>query len=364
MRPCLRIAAVAAAALSATGAALPGGAAAAGAAAAAGGTPPGRSIARAAEPAPPPMVPPATGNGSWSVGPVNGSGAAAARPAFAIEAPPGETVQDTVRVTNLTDGPLTFRLYGADAYNTPRDAGFALRTAGEPRRGVGAWITLKHGTLKVPANKAVKVPFTLKIPENATPGEHIGGIVALNTAIESVQESGGARVGVRRAVGARVYLRVAGPLTPGLRIGGPDTARTEPLVPYVHRSRGTIRYTVINTGNQRISPTARVWATGVFGRRVKRWPDRRLPEILPGQRTEITVPWNGVPPLDAVTVRVELTAGDGLRARGQTQFTAVPWAALLVLVGTVFVVWSVLPRLIRRWRERAGLASGGEGIFG
>ncbi|MEU8804371.1 DUF916 domain-containing protein [Spirillospora sp. NPDC048819] len=362
MRPCLRIAAVVAAALFVTGSALPGGAARAGAAATAGATPASRTVARAAEPAPP--AAPATGNGSWSVGPVNGSGAAAARPSFAIEAPPGETVKDTVQVTNLTDGPLTFRLYGADAYNTPRDAGFALRTAAEPRRDVGGWITLKHGTLKVPANTAVKVPFTLKIPENATPGEHIGGIVALNTAIESVQESGGARIGVRRAVGARVYLRVAGPLTPGLRIGGPDTARTEPLVPYVHQSRGTIRYTVINTGNQRISPTARVWATGIFGRRVEQWPDRRLPEILPGQRTEITVPWNGIPPLDAVTVRVELTAGDGVQARGQTQFTAVPWAALLVLVGTVFVLWSVLPRLIRRWRERAGLDSGGEGALG
>ncbi|TDC73607.1 DUF916 domain-containing protein, partial [Actinomadura sp. 7K507] len=295
---------------------------------------------------------------------VNGSDAAAARPAFAIEAPPGETVKDAVQITNLTGEPLDFRLYGADAYNTPRDAGFALRAANEPSKDVGAWITLKRGTLKVPARKAVKVPFTLEIPPNATPGEHIGGIVALNTAIESVQESGGARVGVRRAVAARVYLRVAGPLTPSLRIGGPDTARTEPLVPYVNQSRGTIRYTVVNSGNQRLSPTARVWATGIFGRRVEEWPDRRLPEILPGQRTEITVPWNGVPPLDAVTVRVELTTADGVRVRGQDQFTAVPWVALLVLVGTVFVVWSVLPRLIRRWRERAGLASGGEGILG
>jgi hypothetical protein len=319
---------------------------------------PGAAAAVPAEPAP------ATGNGAWSVGPANRSAAPGARPFFAFEAPAGSTVRDVVRITNLTGAPITFEVYGADAYNTPRDAGFALRTAEETPREVGAWISLKSAKQKIPAHAAKEIPFTLKIPANATPGEHIGGIVALNTAIESVQRTGGARIGIRRAVGARVFLRVAGPLTPGLRADGLGVARTEPLVPFVRHGRGTVRYTVVNTGNQRISPTARVRATGLFGREVKRWPDRHLPEILPGERTEITLPWNDPPSLDAVTVRVELLAAGGIDVRTQTRFTAVPWPALLVLAGTVFVLWSVLPRLIRRWRERAGLASSGEtGVF-
>ncbi|MFI0350256.1 WxL protein peptidoglycan domain-containing protein [Actinomadura sp. 9N407] len=338
---------------------------AAAAAAAALATAPGAALAAApGGAAAPPAPAPANGNGSWSVGPVNRSAALAARPNFALEAPPGETVRDAVRITNLTAAPITFRLYGADAYNTPRDAGFALRTAEEKARDVGAWISLKSTDLKVPARTAKEVPFTVKVPAHATPGEHIGGIVALNTAVESVQESGGARVGIRRAVGARVYLRVSGPLTPGLRPDGLTVARTEPLVPFLNEGRGTIRYTVVNTGNQRIAPTARVWATGLFGREIEQWPDRRLPEILPGQRTEITLPWNGTPPIEAVTVRVELTDGNGIRARTQFGFTTVPWAALIVLAGSVFLMWSVLPRLIRRWRERAGLGGPDEtGVF-
>ncbi|NKZ09341.1 DUF916 domain-containing protein, partial [Actinomadura latina] len=306
---------------------------------------------------------PATGNGAWSEGPANRSGALAARPFFAFEAPPGQTVRDVVRITNLTARPITFRVYGADAYNTPRDAGFALRTAEERPRDVGAWISLKSSSVKLPAGTAKELPFTLKIPGNATPGEHIGGIVALNTAIESVQENGGARVGVRRAVGARVYLRVAGPLTPGLRADGVRVHRRDPAIPFVQHGRGSIRYTVVNTGNQRISPTARVRATGAFGREIERWPDRRLPEILPGERTEITLPWTGTPGLDAVTVHVELVAAGGIDVRAQTGFVAVPWAALLTFAGAVFMLWSVLPRLIRRWRERAGLTSGETGVF-
>ncbi|MFE9101152.1 DUF916 domain-containing protein [Actinomadura geliboluensis] len=335
MTPRHRIAAAAAAAGLAAGSAAPGGAA-------------------AAEPAPGS----ATGNGAWSVGPANPSGALAARPFFAFDAPPGATVRDVVRITNLTRRPLTFRVYGADAYNTPRDAGFALRGADERPRDVGAWIRLKSTTRKIPARTATEIPFTLTIPANATPGEHIGGVVALNTAIESVQQAGGARVGVRRAVAARVYLRVSGPLTPGLRAAALGVRRSDPAVPFVQRGHGTIRYTVVNTGNQRIAPTARVRATGAFGREIERWPDRRLPEILPGGSTEITLPWDGTPALDAVTVRVELVAAGGIDVRAQTRFTVVPWAALLTLAGTAFVLWSVLPRLIRRWRERAGLTSG------
>ncbi|MFA1547889.1 DUF916 domain-containing protein [Actinomadura chokoriensis] len=341
MTPRHRIAAAAAAAVLAAGAAAPGGAAA------------------AAEPAPVP----ATGNGAWSVGPANRSGALAARPSFSFEAPPGKTVRDVVRITNLTARPITFRLYGTDAYNTPRDAGFALRTAEETPRDVGAWISLKSGSPTIPPRSAKEIPFTLKIPANATPGEHIGGVVALNTAIESVQESGGARVGVRRAVGARVYLRVAGPLTPGLRADGLGVNRSDPTIPFVQHGRGTIRYTVVNTGNQRMSPTVRVRATGAFGREIKRWPDRRLPEILPGERTEITLPWKGTPALDTVTVRVEMVAAGGIDVRAQTRFTVVPWIALLTLVGAVFLVWSVLPRLIRRWRDRAGLTPRETGVF-
>ncbi|MEU4821978.1 hypothetical protein AB0H37_08920 [Actinomadura sp. NPDC023710] len=305
----------------------------------------------------------ATGNGAWSVEPANRSGAPAARPSFAFDAPPGTTVRDAVRITNLTGAPIAFRVYGADAYNTPRDAGFALRPPEEKPQDVGAWIALESSSQKIPAHGAKEIPFTLKVPGDATPGEHIGGIVALNTAVENVQRSGGARVGIRRAVGARVYLRVAGPLTPGLRADGLGVARTEPLVPFVRHGRGTIRYTVVNTGNQRISPTARVRATGVFGHEIRQWPDRRLPEILPGGRTEITLPWDDPPELDAVTVRVELVAAGGIDVRAQTHFTAVPWPALLTLAGIVFVLWSVLPRLIRRWRERAGLAPRETGVF-
>ncbi|MFC6929188.1 hypothetical protein ACFQHO_01675 [Actinomadura yumaensis] len=119
---------------------------------------------------PPATSNPATGNGAWSVGPANRSGAPAARPYFALEARPGAVVHDLVRIANLTDRRLTFSLYGADAYNTPRDAGFALRTAAEPRTDVGRWIRLGTGKTVIQPRTAREIPFTISVPLNATPG--------------------------------------------------------------------------------------------------------------------------------------------------------------------------------------------------
>lgn len=75
----------------------------------------------------------AADNGSWSVYPA--SSKVAARPYFYLSADPGTTIEDKVVVANRTGQPLTFRLYAADAYNTARDGGFAVRTVKEKQRG-------------------------------------------------------------------------------------------------------------------------------------------------------------------------------------------------------------------------------------
>lgn len=75
----------------------------------------------------------AADNGSWSVYPA--SSKVAARPYFYLSADPGTTIEDKVVVANKTAQPMTFRLYAADAYNTARDGGFAVRTVKEKQRG-------------------------------------------------------------------------------------------------------------------------------------------------------------------------------------------------------------------------------------
>ena len=281
----------------------------------------------------------AADNGSWSVQPV--SSAVAARPYFYVSADRGQTIEDKVVVVNKTDEPLTFRLYAADAYNTARDGGFAVRTPGERMRGVGAWAKPAKDRVTVPGRKSVTVPFTIRVPADAEPGDHPGAIVALDERVE--QADGGVALGVRRAVGARVYLQVGGPTLPALAVEDVRFGHDRPLVPGFGDSTATISYTLHNTGNVTLDPKVELRARGLFGRTLLARDLTAVPsELLPGQRVRLTEAWRDAPQLDWGDVTLTAIAKD-TRESASTSFLALPWLVVAVaflagLVGGVLLV--------------------------
>ena len=289
----------------------------------------------------------AADNGSWSVYPA--SSKVAARPYFYLSADPGTTIEDKVVVANKTAQPMTFRLYAADAYNTARDGGFAVRTVKEKQRGVGAWARPATSRVTVPAHGKVTVPFTLRVPEGAEPGDHPGALVALDERIDS--GDGALALGVQRAVGARVYLRVGGPALPAIDVENVRVVHHQPLVPGLGDSTATISYTLHNTGNVTLNPKVELRAKGMFGRTLLSRGLSRVPaELLPGQRVQLTEPWRGAPQLDWGDVRLTASAQD-TRESASASFFALPWVATVVLL-VVTVVGVVLAVRARRGRAR------------
>ncbi|MFJ6717736.1 WxL protein peptidoglycan domain-containing protein [Streptomyces sp. NPDC091259] len=299
----------------------------------------------------------AADNGTWSVFPTPPPGAAASERAYFFhQGAAGATVTDSVTILNSSDGELTFRVFATDAVNTPVGGAFALLPVEAKPEGVGAWTTLAPGTaptVTVPPKGRKDVPFTLKVPEDASPGDHVGGIVALNTAVEGVRQDGKVRVGVKRSVGARLYVRVPGPVVPGLSVEDVGVERHAPPLPWVRSASATISYSLVNRGNVVVEPRVRVSAQGLFGRTVLHRPARDLKLVLlPGQRIELTEPWPDAPQSDRVHVQVEADASayPDLRARAGTDFLAVPWpaaGAVLLLAGAALAL-----RVVRRRRHR------------
>ncbi|WP_405672127.1 WxL protein peptidoglycan domain-containing protein [Streptomyces sp. NBC_01530] len=289
----------------------------------------------------------AADNGSWSVYPA--SSKVAARPYFYLSADPGTTIEDKVVVANKTAQPMTLRLYAADAYNTARDGGFAVRTVKEKQRGVGAWARPATSRVTVPAHGKVTVPFTLRVPEGAEPGDHPGALVALDERIDS--GDGALALGVQRAVGARVYLRVGGPALPAIDVENVRVVHHQPLVPGLGDSTATISYTLHNTGNVTLNPKVELRAKGMFGRTLLSRGLSRVPaELLPGQRVQLTEPWRGAPQLDWGDVRLTASAQD-TRESASASFFALPWVATVVLL-VVTVVGVLLAVRARRGRAR------------
>ncbi len=294
----------------------------------------------------------AADNGTWSVFPTQNKNSEP-RTAFSFDLAAGATLSDSVTVKNQGTLPLTMSLYPADAFNAAGGGGFALRQADEPNTGVGSWVKLSKSTVTIPGGKEVSIPFTMAVPKNASPGDHAGGIVAVNAKAEGVQESEGVTVGIKRAVGTRIYTRVLGPLSPSMSITDVTVETIEKAqIPFFQQGKAKISYTVVNTGNTRISADQAVLITGLFGQSLAQPVLPRAPEILPGQSITLVQDWDSVPAFNQAHVRVEFAAADigtgqEITAAGDATVWYVPW---LFLLGVALVIGAILA--VRWWLRR------------
>ncbi len=295
---------------------------------------------------------------TWSVRPVAGADGAP-RPNFVLEAEPGQTVTDRLVVTNDGRVELVLGVYVSDAFNTP-EGETDLLAGDEPPTDIGAWTTTETSSVTVPAGATVEVPFTIDVPDDASAGDHVGGIVTSLTVTE--EGTDGNRVKVERRLGSRIYLRVDGELRPELTFTDLSAEYHASLNPF---APGTMELTstVENTGNVRLRATrlARV-ATGLgFEERVDEAAD--MQELLPDNSYTLTQRVPGVWPGFSTTASVELepydASGEQLRpppvpVTARTQLSLVPVPAIVLLA--LFVV-AILVALLVRGRSRRRLSS-------
>jgi hypothetical protein len=228
-------------------------------------------------------APAATAADGWSVAP-SGEG----RPAFYAEGEPGSVLQDTVALTNRTEGLVNISL-----------------------RAEGAGVTFADDWVQMPPRTRTEVPFTVAVPAQDGTAE----IVA--------RDSDG------RTRRVALHLRATVPTVSALTV--------EHVA--VHGDR--ITYELVNRGTTPLVPTLAVRADGVFGRVLDRAP-RTLPvELAPGQRLRLGEPWSA-PALDSVEVRLTVTAAGGVRDSAGVSTGRGPWGAgaagVLVAGGALFVV--------------------------
>lgn len=305
----------------------------------------------------------AMGNGDWSVDPYVPPGTDQNnRRYFYMDGAAGETLTDTAVVANSSDHPITLKLFGADAFNTPRDGAFSVRQFTDKMKGVGLWLKVANGqdTLTIQPQTRVAVPFTITIPADATPGDWVGGIMALNPDAIGQQTQGQLKVDLKMQVGARIYLNVKGPRLPAMDIRDVRVQRDTGFSQFFGSSDAEVHYKVVNKGNVIIRPVTDIKATGIFGRTLldkKHDPTKAGPEIFPGQEVELVVKWHDAPLLDRVNFKVSATSdtqdgGQPLADSESVSYTAVPWPALLTLA-ILLIAGSVAWQLLRN-RKRGG----------
>ena len=106
---------------------------------------------------------------------------------FSYDSQAGSVINDEALVLNDGQVPVTLKIFAADGI-TAQNGGTSLIAPDDPGAQAGEhvsdWISLSTTQVTLQPGEEVKVPFTVTIPADALPGEHIGGLM-----VESVTDS-------------------------------------------------------------------------------------------------------------------------------------------------------------------------------
>lgn len=173
---------------------------------------------------------------------------------------PGQVFSSILRITNLDSETKTFyiikrNISGLSEQGTPIFADEKEETGYE----VSSWIKLSQESVTIPGQMTKEIPFSIRVPREASPGGHFGAIFVTLTPVHP-KETG---VGVGFQVGTIINLRISGEVVEEAEIREFRTDRAiyrKPEVKFITR--------VENKGNVLVRPRGPLEITDFFGKKV------------------------------------------------------------------------------------------------
>jgi len=193
---------------------------------------------------------------------------------------PGTTYTDDVLVTSSSSGPLNLLVSPVDGL-TGQTSGAVYANRDVPVRKAGAWVTPAISALSLAPGAQTLVPFTVAVPANATPGDHLAGIAVEDANPQSASGQFAVTEVFRTVVG--VDIVVPGPAQSDLHLSGLGLR----ALPGAGVASLTIH--IGDHGRKLVKPLVAVSLRGPGGYR--RTIDRQLDTILPGDTIAYPFLW-------------------------------------------------------------------------
>ena len=282
----------------------------------------------------------ADGEVTWTVR-TGDNGFGAQRNSFSYSINPGNELSDSIVITNRGTEPLDLGIYAADGF-TNEDGQLDLNDAGATPTGIGAWVHGESDQLHIDPGTSVDYPFTVSVPDNATPGDYVGGVL---TSLTSSADT--SQFDTDRRLGIKIALRVSGDLEPSIAVENTQLNWSGSLNPFAGGD-ATLSYTIRNTGNTVIAALHGTDVSGPFGlfsSEVETEDD--LPQLLPGETWDVATVVHVAPLVwltgTATVVPLALDAAgttlqfDPVYAKAGT--LAISWMLLLTLTAVGALVW-------------------------
>lgn len=224
---------------------------------------------------------------SLSLAQNNGTGIGLKPATVEVNLTPGEVKQFTVAISNVSGADQIYYLYKRDIVGV-KDGGvpiFADKDLEKTDLELSQWISLETDTLTIPKGEERPISFIVKVPENAAPCDHFGGIFV--SAEPPEMRVSGAAVGYE--VGNIISVRVAGEC----KVEG--SIRQFSTDNYIYGSSNVnFSAKIQNDGNTLIRPTGPLEVSNMFGKQVAKLNfNEEKAGIYPGTTREFTLNWTG-----------------------------------------------------------------------
>ena len=230
---------------------------------------------------------------------------------------PGQTFSDTVIVTNSGTSSVDLHVNAVDAL-TAVTTGAVYANRQDPVRRWGAWITPSVSEMTAPPQSRTPVAFTIHVPADAQPGDHLAGIAFENAHPQAVGQTLSVTTVTRSVIG--VLTKVNGVASAHFHLGSVT------LAPLPADQQASV---VVGLGNDGLSlgkPSLQVTLDGPAG--YHRTVTRTLDTVLPGDTVDYPMPWPE--PLAAGSYHVTATVGGADMTTPEAQSAAVTLASALV----------------------------------
>ncbi len=192
---------------------------------------------------------------------------------------PGEVKDGKVDIANISDVAVEAKIYPVDAVTT-KDGSFAPELEDKEKIDVGSWTTLAKSEVSLEPNEVKTIDFTVRVPENAEVGDHMGAIIVQGKKPPEEIEGSGLRITTR--VGVRMYITIPG-----------DIIRELEFTEFTQKTEvGKVIFylTFVNNGNVRIIPKGEIRIIDVSGNEVDSIKITER-EVFPRKAITIPIEW-------------------------------------------------------------------------
>ena len=265
---------------------------------------------------------------------------------FIYNLEPGEVKRGKVDIANLSDTSLKAKVYPVDAVTT-KDGAFAPEPEDREKVGVGTWIILAESEVSLKPKETKTIDFTLKVPQNAEVGDHMGAIIVQSKEPPKAAEGTGLRIATR--VGARLYITVPGDIVKKLEF--------EKFTREVKDGKTTFSLTFVNKGNVRIGPKGEIKITDIFGKETDSIKITER-EVFPEKTITIPIEWDKNLFWGKFTVRAKAVYNEDQTLTKELTFWILPSQKTLLALGAgIIIIILLTPVIIRKIRAKRDVKS-------